>query len=313
MLNSHVFSYNLLGDVMLKSKAIDRIFMVSLIAFIFFIIATFILDDNNIDSVKTNNICNSKVYTINEDNYVVSTMVYVDENKSLEEKVYDLLSMMIKENNKNYLLPSYFSPILPNGTEINDVVLENDILKIYFSHELLDISDSQSSKMIESLIYTLTEFDDVLGIEIYVDNNMLRYIPNSVVSLPTILTRDYGINKVYDLDSNMNIKKVYLTYYDENDEIIVTKYLNDEREDIEIIIEELSNYSYLNNVVSYMNNDILLESYTINDDSIDMVFNTKIDDKLLLGQLSNSIFLNYDKSIIRYINNGEVFYDINKN
>lgn len=288
--------------------------MVSLIAFIFFIVATFILEKDNISDKKNNNdICNNKIYTINDDNYVVSTMVYVDEKKSLEEKVYDLLNMMIMENNKNYLLPSYFSPILPNGTKINNVVLDNDILKVYFSEELLNITEKQSSKMIESLIYTLTEFDEVLGIEIYVDDEMLKYIPNSNVSLPTVLTRDYGINKVYDLDSNMNIKKVYLAYYNNADSIIVTKYLNDEREDIEIIVEELSNYSNLNNIVSYMNNDILLDSYSISADSIDLVFNCKFEDINLLNQLSESIFLNYDKSVIRFINNGEIFYQMNKN
>lgn len=299
---------------MIKNKAIDRIFTVSLIAFIFFIIAIFVLNNNDIDIVNDEyDNCNSVIYTINDDNYVVPVMVYIDNNKSLEDKVYDLLNMMIKENNKNYLLPSYFSPILPNGTEINDVILDNDILKIYFSKELLEITENQSSKMIESLIYTLTEFDEVLGIEIYVDNSMLKYIPNSSISLPTILTRDYGINKIYDLNSNLDIKKIYLSYYDNSNPVIITKYLNDDREEIEIIVEELSNYSYLNNIISYMNNNIVLNSYSINSDSIDIVFNESFNDNMLLEQLSNSIFLNYDKNTIRFISNEEVFYEFNKN
>ena len=88
--------------------------------------------------------------------------------------------------------------------KVLDVKLNGDVLKISFSNELNNISEEQSSKMIESLVYTLTEFEEVLGTEIYVEDNLLSYIPNTLNSLPTLLTRDFGINKVYDL----NIKDI---------------------------------------------------------------------------------------------------------
>lgn len=301
---------------MLKRRAFEKIFLTTFIVFVLVIISTFYIkyDSEEIINKKNENTSNFNLYTINNNDYVVSTPVFIENNLSLEEKVLEVLNIMITNNNKNYLLPSYSSPILPNGTKVLDIKLNGDILKISFSNELNNISEEQSSKMIESLVYTLTEFEEVLGTEIYVENNLLSYIPNTLNNLPTLLTRDFGINKVYDLNSNMNIKKIYLSYYDNlNNKVLVTKYLNDKREDIEIIIEQLVNYSNLDHVVSYLDNKIKLISYSIGEDVIDLKFNQDIsNDNLLYSQIVSSVFLNYDVSKIRLIYNDEIKLEIKK-
>ena len=300
---------------MLRKRAINKICLTTLIVFVLFVVSTFFITYDNEENIKyVNDISNSLIYTLNTDDYLVSVPVFVDDNLSLEDKVFELLNIMVIDNNKNYLLPSYSSPILPNGTKIYDVILSDDILKIYFSKELLNIDEKQSSKMIESLIYTVTEFDNVLGIEIYVDNNLLNYVPNSFKVLPTILTRDFGINRVYDLNSNMDIKKVFLNYYDEkNNNVVITKYLNEDREDVEVIIEELVSYSNLDNIISYLDNNIKLVSYSIGDDVIDLKFNIDVSkDKLLYSQIVSSIFLNYDVSKIRLIYEDDIKLEIKK-
>lgn len=301
---------------MLKRRALEKIFLTTFIVFVLVIISTFYIkyDSDEIIDRKTVNNSNFNLYTINNNDYVVSTPVFVEDNLSLEEKVLEVLNIMVMNNNKNYLLPSYSSPILPNGTKVLDVKLNGDILKISFSSELNNISEEQSSKMIESLVYTLTEFEEVLGTEIYVEDNLLSYIPNTLDSLPTLLTRDFGINKVYDLNSNMDIKKIYLSYYDNlNNKVLVTKYLNDKREDIEIIIEQLVNYSNLDHVVSYLDNKVKLISYSIGEDVIDLKFNKDIsNDNLLYNQVVSSVFLNYDVSKVRLIYDDEIKLEIKK-
>lgn len=297
---------------MLKRRAFEKIFLTTFIVFILVIISTFCMNYEDHDKINKNNKNNFLLYTINKDDYVASTPVFVENNLTLEEKILDVLNIMVTNNNKNYLLPSYSSPILPNGTKVLNVKLNGDILKISFSEELYNVSSEQASKMIESLVYTLTEFDEVLGIEIYVGNDLLSYVPNTLDSLPTLLTRDFGINKVYDLNSNMNIKKVYLNYYDDsNNNIVVTKYLNDKRESIEIIIEQLVNYSNLDNVVSYLDFDTKLVNYVISNDVIELVFNKDISgDELLYNQVVSSVFLNYDVSKVRLIYDEEIKLEI---
>ena len=301
---------------MLKRRALEKIFLTTFIVFVLVIISTFYIkyDSDEIIDRKTVNNSNFNLYTINNNDYVVSTPVFVEDNLSLEEKVLEVLNIMVMNNNKNYLLPSYSSPILPNGTKVLDVKLNGDLLKISFSSELNNISEEQSSKMIESLVYTLTEFEEVLGTEIYVEDNLLSYISNTLDSLPTLLTRDFGINKVYDLNSNMDIKKIYLSYYDNfNNKVLVTKYLNDKREDIEIIIEQLVNYSNLDHVVSYLDNKVKLVSYSIGEDVIDLKFNQDIsNDNLLYNQVVSSVFLNYDVLKVRLIYDDEIKLEIKK-
>ena len=290
---------------MLKKKALRKIFITTVFIFIVLIIYTLtsMEDDTKIYSnVKNmNNGEESIIYTLNNDDYICKTTVYVDNNQKIEDKVKNILEIMTKDNNKNALLPSNFKPILPKNTEVISVELDNDILKINFTKELLNIDKDQSNKMIEAIIYTMTDIDSILGIEIYADSKLLQYVPNTNNKLPTILTRDFGINKVYDITNNNDIKKVNLYYYAKSDNdfyvVPVTKYLNDDREKIEIIIDELTNnYIYSKNLVSFLNNNFALSKYQIDKDNIILIFNNNIDneDKRGIEALLNSIFDNYD-------------------
>ncbi len=298
---------------MLKRKALNKIFLVSIISFCLIVITTFFIDYDK--SEKSNkNETNMYVYTLNENNYISLASVYVDQKLSVEEKIEEMLNIMICDNNKNSLLPSYYKPILPVGTKVLEVSLNGDILKIYFSKELLDISADQSEKMIEAITYTVTSFEEVLGVEIYVDNNLLTYVPNTLKSLPTVLTKDYGINKVYELNSNININKVFLCFYDSyGNDFFVTKYINDDREKIEIIVDELSNYVFLEGIVSYFPSKLKLLNYTISDNAIELVFNEDISQfENLYHPLVESLFLNYNKNVVRFIDNEVVKLEIKK-
>lgn len=281
---------------MLKKKAFNRIFLTTIVFFLVFSLYT-LKDVNytfqNNEFSKKDDLTN--IYTLNDDNYISKTAVYVDKSLSLEDKIKEKLEIMVKENNKNALLPSYFNPILPENTEILKVIVEDSLVKVYFSKELLNITEEQSEQMLEAIIYTITD-ENILGIEIYAGDSMLKYIPHTSKALPTVLTRDFGINKTYELSSTNDITKVVMTYYgtsnNEYYEIPITKYVNDDREKIEIIMEELENLSFDFNLTTLIENLDLLE-YNISDDKISIKLNkdlTKEEETILL----TSIFNNYD-------------------
>ena len=281
---------------MLKKKAFNRIFLTTIVFFLVFSLYT-LKDVNytfqNNEFSKKDDLTN--IYTLNDDNYISKTAVYVDKSLSLEDKIKEKLEIMVKENNKNALLPSYFNPILPENTEILEVIVEDSLVKVYFSKELLNITEEQSEQMLEAIIYTITD-ENILGIEIYAGDSMLKYIPHTSKALPTVLTRDFGINKTYELSSTNDITKVVMTYYgtsnNEYYEIPITKYVNDDREKIEIIMEELENLSFDFNLTTLIENLDLLE-YNISDDKISIKLNkdlTKEEENILL----TSIFNNYD-------------------
>ncbi len=292
---------------MLKKKAFNRIFFTTIIFFIVFSIYSLKEINNNDKNYKQESSTKEEtIYTLNKDNYISKTSIYVSKMLSLEDKIKSKLETMTKDNNKNSLLPSYFKPILPANTKVLEVKKEDSLVKVYFSKELLNINKEQSEKMIESIVYTITD-DSILGIEIYAGGNMLKYVPNTTKELPTILTKDIGINKSYEIDRNSDIKKVFMTYYTNNDnsyyEVPVTKYVNDNREKLEIIFDKLNEDFCGVNLISLLEN-VKLINYKIESDKIVININKEIteDEKNLIFE---SIFANYNIKKIELLVNGE--------
>ncbi|MDD5980007.1 MAG: GerMN domain-containing protein [bacterium] len=311
---------------MIKKKALNRIFISSIAIFIVFTFVSLnlIKEDKNIYKITDYTSAKKEfIYTLNEDNYVSKGYIYVSKDLTSLEKVKTLIDTMIEKNNKNALLPSYFKPILPQNTKVLSAELENKIIKINFSSEFLNVSDSQLEKMVEAITYTLTEIDDINGVEIYVEGELLKYVSN-MKNIPTILTKDIGINKKYEITSNNNISKIVLYFLGENDNLIpITKYVNDEREKIEIIVESLSNnYIFYDNLISVLSYNLKLEDYEICDDTLTLVFNDFIYDNLeektvnenLIDIISYSIFDNYDVSKVIFMeNNNKISEKLRKN
>lgn len=291
---------------MFWKRSINKIFFTTLIVFITFVLFSF--SKTNVDEESySNSSYKVSLYTINDDSYVSMTSVFLD-GDTLEEKVSNVIDIMIIDNNKNSLLPSYFKPILPRDTKLISVKLDGDVLKVFFSKELLNISSEQSDAMIESLLYTLLGFDEVVGVEIYVDDSLLKYVPNTNKKLPTVLYGDYGINKSYSLSSNMDIKRINLYYYTKNNDdyylIPVTKYVNDKREKLEIIVEELSSFLYQDNLISMLSDSVKLVSYDIDDDVISLDFTSSFNSldnvsDTVVKPLLYSLFSNYSVSKIK--------------
>lgn len=292
---------------MLKRKAINRIFFTTIIFFIVFTLYSMKIVDKVVTSDNSKDKVNEEtIYTLNNDNYVSKTSVYVSKVLSLEDRVKEKLEIMVKDNDKNVLLPSYFKPILPQNTRVLDVVVEDSLIKVYFSKELNNITKEQSEKMIEAIVYTITD-ENILGIEIYVNGQMLKYVPNTKKVLPTILTKDIGINKSYDIKASNDISKVVMMYYtNDNDnyyEVPVTKYVNDDREKLEIIFDELGKMSDDKSLISMVEGISVLD-YSILGDKIVVDVNKELNEEEQ-NLVFKSIFSNYMAKSVDLLVNGE--------
>ena len=292
---------------MLKRKAFNRIFFSTVAFFLVFTLYNLkVVNNSDINNKIEKNINKETVYTLNNDNYISKTDVYVGKFYTLEDKIKEKLEIMTSENNKNALLPSYFKPILPENTKVLDVVVEDSLVKVYFSKELNNINEEQSEKMIEAIVYTITD-ENVLGIEIYVGDELLKYVPHTKKELPTILTKDFGINKTYEIFSSNNIAKVVMTYYtncgEDLCEVPVTKYVNDDREVLEIVFDELSEVSYDSNLISLLENTKII-NYKINKNNISVNINNDITEEEA-NLIFSSIFNNYDVEKVKLLVNNQ--------
>lgn len=265
-------------------------------------------------SVDTNNI-----YLLDSHNMVSLTNIMVNA-EDIESKAKELIEALINNSTKEDQIPNGFKPIIPNDTKINSIKIEDKIIKIDFSQELLNIEESLEEKMIEAIVYTLTSIEEIDGVIIYIDGNILNKLPKSKINLPSTLDRNFGINKEYDITSSKNITSVTTYYIGKNNTdyyyIPVTKYMNDDREKIKIVIEELgSSNVYNTNLMSFLNSNVKLISVEQNLDTLSLNFNEFIfsdfDTHEILEEVIHTISLstldNYDvKEVIFNVNDEEI-------
>jgi len=234
------------------------------------------------------------VFLEDENGYITRITTHLD-GTDLVGKAKDIVKTLTESNND----VQGFKSLIPKNTYVNKISLNKNDLSIDFSSDFLNVKPQNSEKMIESIIYSLTELKDVKNIYISVDNILLDKLPNTNIKMEQPLNRSFGINKVYDIESIKDTnktttyflsKKNNYTYY-----VPVTKISNDSREKIEIIINELSSSnSYTTSLKSYLNSEAALNSYEI------------LDKKMLLD-FNNALYAN---SIDRDIEE-EVTYSIN--
>lgn len=297
---------------MIKDITIKKISIGTILLILCFLFVIFPKNDNTIKlkgeviEYTSNNI-EHEIYMVNKDNYVARTNVVLNES-DLEAKVKSLLEYLIIDGKKGNNVPNGFRSIIPSGTEIKSVELKDGLLKVNFSKEILEIDQTLEEKMIESIVYTLTSIEGVKGILIYVEDDLLTVLPKSKIQLPSILTRDFGINKVYDLVDTKNISKTTIYYIGKSNDdnyyyIPVTKVDNSNKDKVKVIIDELSSGStYENNLMSFLNFNTKLEKYDLVDKTMYLTFNdyilNSIEDKSILEEVIYSISLsisdNYD-------------------
>lgn len=257
------------------------------------------------------------IFLLDKNNYVSLTKVVLTETQ-IEAKAKELLNTLIIGNSDK--VPNGFKSIIPPDTKILSLKYDKGLIKVDFSNELLDIDEEKEEKMIEAIVYTLTSIDDVNKVIIYVEGEILTKLPKTKQNLPSTLDRTFGINKEYDFHKTSNITDVtiyYVNKYDNNTYYVpVTKYLNDDRDKITIIIDQLgANFNYNNNLMSYLNENVKLVSKSITNKTINLEFNDYIFDDIttekvleeVIYTISLSIKENYDiNEIILKTKNKEI-------
>ena len=235
--------------------------------------------ETNLEYVYPNDL--ETVYLLDSNDYVARVLISAS-NDSIISKATSLIDALTIGGKKENVIPNGFRSIIPSGTKVFDIELEDGVLVINFSKDILDIDKKYEDKMIESLTYTLTSINGIDSIKLLVDGKELKKLPNSNKLLPTFLDKSYGINKIYEITNVGNIDS-YTVYFvnsvnDNKYYIPVTKYVNDYKQDkIRIIIDELaSSFTYQSNLSSFLNENTKLLNYEVIDKQIKLNFNDMI-------------------------------------
>ena len=293
---------------MLKRMTVKKISIATILLFICFLFVLFPKEDKviNLDGKEiieySSNSLEHEIFMVNKDNYVAKCNVKIEDNKDVTDKVRTLLEYLIIGGKKESEIPNGFRSIIPSGTEIKSIELKEGLLKIDFSKEILEIDANLEESMLEAIVYSLTSIKEVKGIVIYVEGELLTVLPKSKTNLPTILDRNIGINKVYNIDSIDNITKTTIYYLTKNNDnyyyVPVTNVDNSSNEKIEIIIDELSKGPNMDNLMSFLNINTKLLNYEIKEKQMILTFNedilSSIEDKSILEEVINTINYSID-------------------
>ena len=311
---------------MLKRKMIRKIIIAS--SALFALLLIYLIPNSQDDKLDINQnleyvnleVVTNSIYLIDNYNYLGKAEVVVN-STSTEEKVKELVEILISGGEGENKIPNGFKSILPSETKILSVKYEEGLIKIDFSKELLNINKDLEEKMIEAIIYTVTSVDEVEKLIIYVEGDILTKLPQTKINLPSTLDRNFGINKTYDFTKTDDINQVTIYYLNKHNDnyyyVPVTKYLNDNRDKIRIIIDELtSTNAYNTNLLSYLNSNTEILAIEEQPDILELTFNSYIfsdvDSKDILEEVIYTICLsvkdNYDVSEVVIKNENEEIY-----
>lgn len=310
---------------MLRKKALRKILITTFTLFTLSVIYIIPMKVNNnylnpkLEVEYVTSLGTNEIYLLGPNKYLVKTNVLLNE-ESLESKIKSIIEYLTI--NKSEKLPIGLEGLIPANTTLNKITIDNKIATLDFSKELLNVLETTEERMIEAIVYSITNLEEIDGVTIQIEGTLLETLPQTKKKIPAVITRDFGINKVYDIDSRSNIQKVTLYYidsiHDNHYYVPVTKYINDDREKIDIIIENLSsNYIYDSSLMSYLSQDTELINYQIEDELMLLNFNHDLfsNEKLLEEvsyTLAYSVFDNYDVNTVLLEVDGEEITRIDK-
>lgn len=261
---------------MLKNKLKKRIFLIISSLIIIFIVYLFPTKKiETINNVKKN-YKEAYIYLLDQNNYVARVNIILNENDNLD-RIKEIVNYLTIDGNKSNYIKEGFNPIIPKNTKLLSVDIDNNIVKLNFSKELLNTPDNKIDQLISSLIYSITSLNNNYKLSIYIEGNILTKLPNNKLIDP-ILDRSYGINKVFNVNNIVGTTKTTIFYLSKQDDyyyyIPITLVNNNQDDKIKIIIEEMASKSVYNtNLISYIK-DIKKAAYEIKNDYIVLNLNS---------------------------------------
>ncbi len=289
----------------MRTKIIKKIFNTTITMFIILTIFTLKTTSNsnvlrtNVEIDDITNLTTNNIYLLNKNNLLVKTKVFINNKKNKE--IESIIKYLTITNNKT---PVGLKTYIPKNTKILNYKLENNTLIIDLSKEFLSTANKQL--VITGLVYSLLEIKDI-------DNIKLQVEGKPIEGYNEVLNKNIGINNEFLFNSRYDISRVVIYYVDKIDNktyfVPVTKYLNDTREKIEIIIDELKENN--NNLISYLNDNAKLINYREEGNVLYLNFNEYLIDsndevsKNIMKTIAYSVFDNYNVNVVCFETNSK--------
>lgn len=297
------------------SKLKQKIFLI--ISCLFIILILYLFPKTEKQNITNNPKINNKetIYLIDKNNYVSRVSIETDKNNK-EDKIKEIINYLTINSSKSNYIKEGFSPIIPKNTKLLSISIDKDLVKLNFSKDFYNIDPSNEEKLLSTIIYSITSIEGINKVSIYIEGNILTKMPNINGQLPSSLDRSFGINKKYNITNVKGLNKTTVYYLSKYNDyyyyVPITLINNEDKDKIEIIIEELSSKSvYQTNLISYLKY-AQKTNYEIKDDYILINLNPEIFNTLN-ENIKETVIYSINLSIKDNYNINKVIYTINNN
>ncbi|KHD86929.1 GerMN domain-containing protein [Heyndrickxia ginsengihumi] len=224
----------------------------------------------------------TELYLIDKNGYVVPQTFALPNSKSVAKQA---LEYLVKDGPVENILPNGFRSVLPANTQV-DVDVKNGVATVDFSKDFDHYKGEDEQKIIESVTWTLTQFDSIKKVKMQVDGVALKNMPVNKTPLNADgLTRasagiNIDTNDVADITNTHPVTVYYLAQYGQTEYYVpVTRRIsNDETNDVKAAVEQLvKGPDPGSNLVSGFMDDVsLLKNPQIKDGKVTLDFNKEI-------------------------------------
>lgn len=238
---------------------------------------------DNTDVIKVETVAR-QLYLLDENGMVVPQTVPLPKPET-NDVAKQVLQYLVKGGPVTDFLPSGFQAVLPAGTEVNGLdLLDDGTLVVDVSKDFIEYRPEDEIKILESMTYTLTQFENVDRIKLQINGYDTDVMPVNNTPLSSGYSRANGINletgDVADISNSRSVTVYYPAQHDDQFYYVpVTKRVEGSSEsDYATIIETLVNGpGYKGDLLNVFNDGVqLTEEPTVEDGVLSLTFNENV-------------------------------------
>ena len=241
----------------------------------------------------------TELYLIDKNGYVVPQTLALPKTNSVAKQA---LEYLVVNGQVTDMLPNDFRAVLPEDTQVS-VDMDGTTAIVDFSKEFKNYQPEDERKILESITWTLTQFDTIDKVKLQMNGHPLTEMPVNGTPISDNLSRATGINidtaGVMDITNTKPVTVYYIGGEEDNYYYVpVTRRVDTSVKDnvVAVINELVEGPSSKSNLVSEFMADVkLLSEPEVDGGSVTLNFNESIygsfDEKVVSKHLLNTLVL----------------------
>ncbi len=238
--------------------------------------------ENKDQNVAAENTLKTELYLVDKNGYVVPQTLDLPKTNSVAKQA---LEYLVQGGPVTDMLPNGFKAVIPAETNVSvDIDKKDKVATVNLSKEFKNYKKEDELKILQSITWTLTQFDSVDKVKLQLNGYALKEMPVNKTPIKDGLTRANGINiDTTDVLDITNTRAVTVYYLGEEDDsyyyVPVTRRVSNKVDNnIQAAVDELiKGPSYTSKLVSDFSEEArLLDEPKVENGKVTLNFNESI-------------------------------------